>query len=110
MSGCGAREANTSVRVAGIEVPEIADMVGEHRATNARTGVLNTGRVCGLAVHPRIEECAVDDELTPPVGQVQEAHRPFRPLEGVLPVHGDPGASANAPQQARRAPGSCPFL
>jgi hypothetical protein len=77
--------------VAGIEVREIADMVGEHRAPNAGTAMLNTGRAFRLAVHTRIEECAVDDQLTPAVEQIQQVHRPFRPLEGVWLVHRYPG-------------------
>src|SRR5215217_764442 len=68
-------------------------VVAEHRAPDAGTAALDTGRAFGLAVHTRIEECAVDDQLTSPAEQIQEAHLPFRPLDGVLPVHDDPGHS-----------------
>jgi hypothetical protein len=89
MSGWGAR-GEYQRGGAGIEVREIADMVGEYGAPHAGTAMLNTGRSFRMAVHTRIEECAVDDQLTPPVEQVRQAHRPFRPLEDVWLVHGDP--------------------
>jgi hypothetical protein len=75
------------------------DLIGDHRAADAR--------VVGPAVHPFLEERAVDDQLRAPVEQVDEAARPTsvrwtvtectfepdwvgtRPTFSIVPVDGD---------------------
>src|SRR3954451_11533804 len=65
-------------RVAGVEVREVGDLVGEGRAPGA--AALGEARDAGL-----VEE-AVDDELAAPVEQVEQACRAVRALEAVVLV------------------------
>src|SRR5215218_8327498 len=68
--------------VACVEVREVGDLIGHHRA--ARTAALGPARHAGL------EEEAVDDQLTAPLEQVEQAGRAVRALEGVVLLHGHP--------------------
>ena len=68
--------------VAGVQVGDVRDLVGHHRAAGAG--------VVGPAVHAGLEERAVDDQLTPAVEQVEQARRAVGPVELVLLLHGEP--------------------
>ena len=56
MSACGAREQNTRVVPAGVQMRKLANVVSHHGAADA-------GMV-GPAAHARFEEGAIDDQLT----------------------------------------------
>ncbi len=60
----------------------MADLVGSQRAAPA-------GMV-GPAEHARLEEGAVDDQLTAAVEQVEQAGLAVRPLEHIVLLHGHP--------------------
>ena len=69
--------------VAGIQMREVADVVGHQRA--ADTSVL------GPSMHARVDEGAVNDQLAPPIEEVQQADRALRSLELIVlldRVHG----------------------
>ena len=51
--------------------------------------MLNTGRAFRLAVHTRIEECAVDDQLTPAVEQIQQGARAGKHIFVEKPIASD---------------------
>ena len=68
--------------VAGVQVGDVGDLVGHHGAAPAG--------VVGPAEHARLEEGAVDDQLTPTVEQVEQAGLARRPLERIRRLHGHP--------------------
>jgi hypothetical protein len=68
--------------VARVEMSEMSNLVGHHRAAAA-------GMV-GPAEHPGLVEGAVDDQLTAAFEQVAQARLAFGPLELVLLLHGHP--------------------
>ena len=68
--------------VACVEMRHVRDLVGHHRAAEAR--------MVGPAVHTGFEEGAVDDQLTAALEQVEQAHRAVGPVELVLLLHGEP--------------------
>jgi len=72
--------------VAGVEVGEVADLIGHEGAAGA-----SALRPFGDA---RLEEEAVDDQLPAPVEQVEQAGLATRALEDVLLVDGQPRHSA----------------
>src|SRR5437762_154457 len=61
---------------------QVRDLIGAQRA--AAAGVL------GPAEHSGLEEGAIDDQLTPDLEQVEQAHFALGPLELVLLLHGHP--------------------
>ena len=69
-------------RVTRIQMGDVRNLVGEHRAADA--GVL------GPAVHAGLEEGAVHDQLTPTVEQVEQTLLAFRPFELVFLLHREP--------------------
>src|SRR5438128_12596083 len=60
----------------------MSDLVGHHGAAYAC--------MLGPTDHARLEEGAVDDQLTSAVEQVEQAHLAFGPVELVLLLHGQP--------------------
>ncbi len=82
MSACGARETYTSVVSRAFRCARWRDLVGHERAAAAAA--------LGPAGHAGLEEEAVDDQLTAPLEQVEQAHRAVRALEGVVLLHGHP--------------------
>ncbi len=72
--------------VAGVEVREVGDLVGQHGAADA--GVL------GPAVHAGLEEGAVDDQLPATGEQVDQAPLSFGAVELVLRLDGLPRHAA----------------
>jgi hypothetical protein len=79
MSGWGARETNER-RVAGVQVSEVGDLVGEKGASRA-AGL-------GPAGHAGLEEEPVDDQLAAAVEQVDQARRSVRAHERVVLLDG----------------------
>jgi hypothetical protein len=77
----GARDVGER-RVAGVEVGEMADLVGHERAAAAAA--------LGPAVDARLEEEPVDDELAAALEEVEETRRAVRALERVVLLHGHP--------------------
>ena len=61
---------------------EVGDLVGDHRAA--------TAGMVGPAEHAGFEEGAVDDQLTPAVEQVEQAHLPVGSVERVILLHRQP--------------------
>jgi hypothetical protein len=60
----------------------VSDLVSHHGAAPAG--------VVGPAEYSRLEESAVDDQLTPAVEQVEQAHLARGPLERIRRLHGRP--------------------
>ena len=60
----------------------VGDLVGDHRAAGAAA--------LGPAVHAGLVEEAVDDQLTAPLEQVEQARRAVRALEAVVLLDGHP--------------------
>ena len=83
MSACDAREAKTRGGVAGVQMGEVGDLVGIEGA--AAAGVV------GPAEHSRLEEGAVDDQLTAALEQVDEARLALGAFELIRLLHGQPG-------------------
>ena len=65
MSACGAREAKARVVSRALQVGDVGDLVGDHRAADAG--------VVGPAVHAGFEERAVDDQLAAALEEVEQA-------------------------------------
>ena len=61
---------------------DVRDLVGYHRAADA--GMLRP------TFHAGLEERAVDDQLTSPLEQVEQARLPRWPVELVILLHGQP--------------------
>src|ERR687895_1091168 len=72
--------------VAGVQVGEVCDLIGQERAAAAAA--------FGIALHAGVEEEAVDDQLAAPLEQVEQACFPVRPLERVVLLDGHPGHPA----------------
>src|SRR5207253_1840415 len=68
--------------VTSVQMGDVGDLVGHQGAADA--GVL------GPAVRAGFEEGAVDDELTAPVEQVEQARLALGPVEYVLLLYGQP--------------------
>jgi hypothetical protein len=68
--------------VTGVQVGDVGDLVGHHGAAPAG--------VVGPAEHPRLEEGAIDDQLTPAVEQVEQTGLARRPLENICRLNGHP--------------------
>ena len=79
---CGARETYASVVSRAFRCARWATCVGHHGAAAAAA--------LGPAGHARLEEEAVDDQLTAPVEQVEQARRAVRAVEAVVLLHGHP--------------------
>ena len=86
--------------VAGVQVGDVGDLVGHHGAADA--GVL------GPAVHPGLEERAVDDQLATPLEQVEQARLARRAPRTRSPCPPPATASVGARRPARRGRGSAP--
>jgi len=71
MSACGAREAHASV-----QMRQMRDLIGAQGA--AAVGVI------GPAEYPRLEEGAVDDQLTAALKQIEQAYLAFGTVELVV--------------------------
>src|SRR6185312_3723556 len=69
--------------IARVEVGDVGDLVGTQGA--AAAGVVRPPE------NTRLEECAVDDQLTPALEQVQQAYLATGPLERIRFVDGHPG-------------------
>src|SRR6185312_16014481 len=69
--------------IAGVQVRDVRDLVGNQGA--AAAGVVRPAK------NARLEECAVDDQLTPALEQVEQAYLATRPLERIRFVDGHPG-------------------
>ena len=82
MSASGRAGREHQRRVARVEVRRVRDLVGHHRAADAR--------VVGPAVHSGLEERSVDDELRAPVEQVDQALLAVGRVEAVLLVDREP--------------------
>ena len=82
MSACGARGDERETGVARVQMSRMRHLVGHHGA--ADTGTLRPARDAGL------EERAVDEQLPAALEEVQQAHRPLRPIELVALLHRHP--------------------
>ena len=91
MSACRTAGHEGQRGVAGVEVGEVSDLVGQQRTTRAR--------VIGPPVHAGLEEGAVDDQLATPCEQVEQSGLALRPVELVLLVHGQPGHPSTSRRQ-----------
>ncbi len=69
-------------RVAGVQMGDVGNLVGDHRAADAR--------VLGPALHSGLEEGAVEDELAASVEEVAEGRGAVRSFELVLLLHLEP--------------------
>ena len=100
MSACGARDANASVVSRAFEMGDVRDLVGHHGAASAS--------VFGPSVDAGLEEGAVDDQLSTPVEQVEQALPAFRPFELVRLLDGEPRHPPALGTQ--RVTGTCQLL
>ena len=82
MSGCGAARGEGESGVAGVQMGDVGDLVGDQGAAGA--GMI------GPAVHAGFEEGAVDDQLTAALEQVEQARFALGSVELVLLLHGQP--------------------
>ena len=73
MSGCGPRETKARVVFRCVQVGDVGDLVGDHRAADAP--------VVGPAVHTGIEERAVHDQLLAALEEIEEAGGTGRAVE-----------------------------
>src|SRR5687768_7541808 len=80
------RRSESQRSVAGVQMREVCNLVG-HEGTAAAS-------MFGPAKHARLEERAVDDQLTPAFEQIEQAHSAARPVELVLLRHCQPRHSA----------------
>jgi hypothetical protein len=94
--GLGGARDERERGVAGVEMGEMADLVGDHGAAAPAT--------LGPAGDPGLEEEAVDDQLTAPLEEVEQTRRAVRTLEAVVLLHGHPGHAA--PVGGQRVPRS----
>ena len=76
MSACGARGDEYQRRVASIQMGEVGDLVGHHRAAAAC--------MVGPAEHARLVEGAIDDQLAPAFEQVEQAGFAVRSFERIV--------------------------
>src|SRR6185503_7443275 len=89
-------------RVASVQMREVCNLVG-HEGT-AAAGML------GPTKHARLEERAVDDQLTPAFEQIEQAHLAARPFELVLVRHRQPRHSPALGCQHVTGAGQCLLL
>ena len=82
MSGLRRARGEHQRGVAGVQVGQVADVVGDHRAAAAA--------VIGPAVHVGLDEGAVDDQLTSALEQAQQVDLAVGPVELVVLVDGQP--------------------
>jgi hypothetical protein len=68
--------------VASVQMGDVGDLIGHQRATVAS--------MVGPAEHAGLEECAVDDQLTTTVEQVEQTRFTLRSVELVLLLHRQP--------------------
>src|SRR5687768_16655538 len=76
------RRSESQRSVAGVQMREVCNLVG-HEGTAAAS-------MFGPAKHARLEERAVDDQLTPAFEQIEQAHFAARPVELILLRHRQP--------------------
>ena len=82
MSACDAREANASVVSRGVQMGEVGHLIRQEGASDAP--------VLGPTFHARLKEGAVDDQLTAPSEQVEQARFALRSVERVRLLHEHP--------------------
>ena len=80
---CAAGARTGERGVARVQMSEVGNLIGHERTAATR--------MLGPAVYARLEEGAVNDELTTTLEQIEEADLPFRSIELILFFNSQPG-------------------